>query len=352
MAGDVRVGVVLTGDATGAVAAEKAVTTGLNKVGDAGKQAGAKVEGGLKQTAGAIGTTGEAIEELVDTLAGLATMEAMRRFVVEVLDAARQAENTFRGLEAVANHSGLGIGKAFAVAAKLSEDGLLSVGQASQALQNLLSRKYSEADAVNVLNRLKDAAAFNRQAHLSLGEAVVTATEGLKNENSTLVDNAGVTKNVAKMWEEYAGSIGTTAEKLTQAQKIQAEVNGIMAETAAQVGNAKKALEGVEGQLASTGQAWAAFSVGVGGNLQAGQAAAAGAAGSMVRDVLAPMAAGWSQLRPSIQAVTDAIAAYVEAAKGGEPLSSLYAPEHLHGLEVCRHHRRLQQLLDRRQPGA
>ena len=33
-------------------------------------------------------------------------------------------------------------------------------------------------------------------------------TEGLKNENSILVDNAGVTKNVAKMWEDYAKAIG------------------------------------------------------------------------------------------------------------------------------------------------
>lgn len=35
----------------------------------------------------------------------------------------------------------------------------------------------------------------------------MSATEGLKNENSILVDNAGVTKNVAKMREEYAKKI-------------------------------------------------------------------------------------------------------------------------------------------------
>ncbi|MNP86589.1 hypothetical protein D3C76_1869210 [compost metagenome] len=37
-----------------------------------------------------------------------------------------------------------------------------------------------------MINRLKDAAAFNRQANLGLSEAVLTATEGLKNENSVL----------------------------------------------------------------------------------------------------------------------------------------------------------------------
>lgn len=55
-----------------------------------------------------------------------------------------------------------------------------------------------------MMNRFKDSAAFGRQSSLSLGEAVKSATEGIKNENSILVDNAGVTKNVSMMWEEYA----------------------------------------------------------------------------------------------------------------------------------------------------
>lgn len=40
------------------------------------------------------------------------------------------------------------------------------------------------------------------------------------------------------MWDEYAESIGTTANNLTQAQKIQAEYNGIMKETKFQTGDA------------------------------------------------------------------------------------------------------------------
>lgn len=68
----------------------------------------------------------------------------------------------------------------------------------------------------------------------------MTATEGLKNENSVLVDNAGVTKNVAKMWEEYAKSIGKSSKNLTDQEKIQAEIQGIMKETAFQVGDAEK----------------------------------------------------------------------------------------------------------------
>lgn len=188
--------------------------------------------------------------ELRAELARLFTAAALGKFVKDSVQAVRQAEASFRGLEAVANHTGVGIGKAFAEAQKLAADGLMTVSDASKSLQNLLARGYNLDQAVEVLTRLKDAAAFNRAAHLDMSEAVLTATEGLKNENSTLVDNAGVTKNVAKMWEDYAKQLGKSAAHLTQAEKIQAEVNGILKETEAQAGNAQKALSGVEGQSA------------------------------------------------------------------------------------------------------
>jgi hypothetical protein len=174
----------------------------------------------------------------------------VKQLVADSKDAAIQQQAAYRGLEAVANHAGVGIGRAMDEANKLAADGLISVGDSAKALQNLLSRGYNVDQAVGVITRLKDAAAFNRQANLSLSEAVVTATEGLKNENSVLVDNAGVTKNVAKMWEEYAKSIGTTRDKLTDSQKITAEYNGVMKETEAQVGNAAKAAEGLTGSQA------------------------------------------------------------------------------------------------------
>lgn len=180
------------------------------------------------------------------TAAVFSTM-AMKNFVQESKSAVLQQQSAYRGLEAIANNAGIGIGRAMAEAERLSADGLMSVTDAARALQNLLNRGYNIDDAVNTINRLKDAAAFNRQANLGMSEAVVTATEGLKNENSILVDNAGVTKNVSKMWSEYAVTIGTTRDKLTQSQKVQAEVNGIMQETAAQTGNAAKAAVGLMG---------------------------------------------------------------------------------------------------------
>ncbi|MFJ3375530.1 hypothetical protein ACIPLA_11505 [Pseudomonas sp. NPDC086112] len=184
------------------------------------------------------------------SMAAVFSAVAIKDFVADSKAAAIQQEAAYRGLEAVANHAGVGIGRAMQEAQKLSADGLLSVGDAAKALQNLLSRGYNLDQSIAVINRLKDAAAFNRQANLGLSEAVLTATEGLKSENSVLVDNAGVTKNVAKMWDEYAKSIGSTRDKLTASQKVQAEYTGILKETEAQVGNAAKAAKGLTGSQA------------------------------------------------------------------------------------------------------
>ena len=73
-----------------------------------------------------------------------------------------------------------------------------------------------------------------------MGEAVKSATEGIKNENSILVDNAGVTKNLSVIWEEYAASIGKGVGSLTAAEKRLATVEGLMRETAFQTGDAAR----------------------------------------------------------------------------------------------------------------
>lgn len=194
--------------------------------------------------------TASSVGELMAELSRLASLASVLEFLKASVDALRESERSFKGLESASAHAGISIRESFGAATQLAADGLVTVGEASTALQNLLARGYSLDQAIQTLTRLKDAAAFNRQAHLSMGEAVVSASEGIKNENSVLVDNAGVTKNVAKMWEDYAKKLGVTTESLTQQQKVQAEYNGIMEETQAQVGNAEKAADGLEGGFA------------------------------------------------------------------------------------------------------
>ena len=170
-------------------------------------------------------------------------------FTKTCIDSASKVQSAFTGLNSIVQGTGNSFAEAQEFINQYTSDGLVSINEAATAYKNLLSRGYDTTQIEDVMNRLKDSAAFGRQASYDLGEAVVTATEGLKNENSILVDNAGVTKNVAKMWEEYADSIGVSANNLTQAQKIQAEYNGIMRETQFQVGDAAAYTQTFSGQI-------------------------------------------------------------------------------------------------------
>lgn len=240
--------------------------------------------------------TSEAVKALGRSLTGLVSLAAIQQFVRSSVDEFARAEMSFRSLEAVANYTGVGIGRAMQEAAKLSSDGLMTTAEASKALQNLLSRGYNIDDAVQTLTRLKDAAAFNRSAHLSMGEAVVTASEGLKNENSILVDNAGVTKNVSVMWAEYAAQIGKSVTDLTQQEKIQAEVNGVLRETAAQAGNAAKALAGYQGQIAQADAEQRKFAASIGKILAPVMAGLRQIGTALIDNIAKPLVVFWQRV--------------------------------------------------------
>lgn len=155
------------------------------------------------------------------------------------------------GLVSIALFKGIEALEATAAASEIAADGLMSIGEASLSLKNLLARGFSLPEAILLLKRFKDAAVFGRQGSLELGQAVVSATEGLKNENSILVDNAGVTKNVSVMWKEYAAAQGLVVAKMTTAQKRLAELNGVIEETAGMVGNAALFTKTWAGQVAA-----------------------------------------------------------------------------------------------------
>lgn len=176
-------------------------------------------------------------------------VKTVANFTKKCIDSASKVQSAFTGLNSIVQGTGNSFSQAQDFINKYTADGLVSVEETATAYKNLLSRGYDSSQIEDVLNRLKDSAAFGRQASYDLGEAVVTATEGLKNENSILVDNAGVTKNVAKMWDEYAKSIGKSSTALTQQEKIQAEYKGIMNETKFQVGDAANYTKTFAGQI-------------------------------------------------------------------------------------------------------
>lgn len=97
-------------------------------------------------------------------------------------------KNALTGLQSVLD----GLGKSYAEASDFitayTADGLMSVTQAATAYKNLALRGYDDSQIQAVMTALKDSAAFGRQSSYTLGEAVQSASEGLKNENSILVN--------------------------------------------------------------------------------------------------------------------------------------------------------------------
>lgn len=175
---------------------------------------------------------------------------AVVSFGKKCVEVASETQSAWMGLSSILNGQKKSFSEANRFIQEYISDGLVPLNNAVTAYKNLAARGYNTEQIEKTMTALKDAAAFGRQASYSYGDAISTATEGLKNENSILVDNAGVTKNVAKMWEDYAKSIGTTTNALTQQQKIEAEVNGIMEETKWQTGDAAKYATTFAGRVA------------------------------------------------------------------------------------------------------
>lgn len=206
-------------------------------------------EKGIKTISGQLGGLGNTLKNIAAMLAAAFSTKKIIEFATESSQAARTMSDALTGLKSILEGQGRSFSDAQDFIEEYVEDGLIPATNAINAYKNLASRGYDEGQIKQVMTALKDASAYGRQASYTMGEAVESATEGLKNENSILVDNAGVTKNVAKMWDEYAASIGTTANNLTQQQKIQAEVSGILKETKYQTGDAATVAGTLSGQL-------------------------------------------------------------------------------------------------------
>lgn len=217
------------------------------KVDTSGFQKGAN---GIKQSCNSMISSFKKLSAAIGIAFGIA---AIVQFSKESIKASNDIENAMIGLKSIVEGQGRSFEKATAFIEDYTSDGLIYATDAVTAYKNLLARGYNDDQIQKVLLAFKNSATFGRQAALSHGEAVKSATEGIKNENSILVDNAGVTKNVSMMWKDYAKSIGVGVDSLTKQQKIQAEVNGIMEETKYMMGDAAKASGTFSGAVSQLG---------------------------------------------------------------------------------------------------
>jgi ElaB/YqjD/DUF883 family membrane-anchored ribosome-binding protein len=227
-------------------------------LGDDGSDGG----GAAEEVADAAG--GGAMEDIA-TLAALAvTMSVVTDGMEAAVLAASAYNNAFEGLRSVARAFGHDQDAVQEAAENLAADGLMSAADAAQAFKNALATGYSLEQATELLSGLKEQAVFNRQAHYSLGEAVIAVTDGIKNENSTLADATGTTQNLSKMWEAYAEQLGKAPGQLTAAEKRQASYNGFLNETKRSAGDLAKAQTTLAGTIAMTDTATKKAQVSVG----------------------------------------------------------------------------------------
>lgn len=189
---------------------------------------------------------------ITGAIAALGGAVAMMRSSIKAADDYNKA---LTGLASIARYAGENVEGTLKTALDLTKDGILSTADAATSLKNLLAKGFTTDEAVQMISRLKDAAAFGRQSTLGFSEAVVSATEGIKNENSMMIDNAGVTKNAAVMVEEYARAHQKSTTALSESEKRAALFAGLMRETEGQVGNAALATEGLTGKQSALSKA-------------------------------------------------------------------------------------------------
>ena len=208
------------------------------------KQVSGTVKGAEKSFTSSFGKIGAAIGAAL-------SVAAVTAFGTSCVQAAMQAESAFMGLNSQLTAQGRSFSEAKKFLEEYTADGLVPMTNAANAYKQLASRGFDDKQIRDMMHATKDMATYNRQAHYSMGEAVEVFAQGLKNEESTLTDAAGMTKNLSVIWDEYAQTIGKTGATLTQAEKVQAEYLATMNEWRYSAGNAATMAGTFQGRLAA-----------------------------------------------------------------------------------------------------
>ncbi|RAV03039.1 hypothetical protein [Paenibacillus sp. YN15] len=205
-----------------------------------------ETETSAKSTAKSIG----GIETALVSLGASTALVGLVRTIKSLTAEANTAAMSVKGLAEVSKALNVNIAESTGLAQELANKGFMTLAEASSSVKTLLSSGLGLDETRKLIYATADAAAYNREAHLSWGEAIVQVTRGIKSGNSELTDAAGITTNLSVFQDRYAKSIGTTADKLSEAQKVQAAYSGIMQESALYAGNADTALQGYAGTQA------------------------------------------------------------------------------------------------------
>lgn len=211
--------------------------------------------GTAKETSG-LSTAGSGLMASMTkaNLAAMAITEGLKALKQAFTDSIKEANlfsNAMIGLSSVSAAFGQSQSEARDAAMSLAKDGLMSVTEAADGLKNLLATGFSLDESIKLMNTFKDAAAFNRQGTLEFGQAIVGATQGIKNQNSIMVDNVGITKNLSMILEE-AGLSQQDLMRVTSDSSVRQKLyNGLLKEGSVFTGDAARASEALGGKMST-----------------------------------------------------------------------------------------------------
>lgn len=175
--------------------------------------------------------------------------QSLSALPVRAVEIAVQTKNAFKGVASVAAFKGISASDVQETIKNLDivKAGLLGVSEAATSYKNLLTFGYSLEQSTKIIQAFGDASAFGRQSSLSFSQAIASGTEGIKNNNNQLIDNTGLTKNVAVILKERGFQTEQLTDKVKGAAAKEALYQGILAETAAQTGDAARLANGYSG---------------------------------------------------------------------------------------------------------
>lgn len=230
----------------------------LKRLETGAKSSATNIQGYLKSAFGG-GLIGGAVGGFAGALVGQFTSalsslpSILRTQLDEMVRIASERQNAFKGLESLSRFLGLNTADTQSAVKnlRLVKSGIVDIADASTSLKNLLSSGFSLPEAVKLLEAFSDTAAFGKSAALGFGEAIRGATEGIRNGNSVLVDNVGLTKNLSAILKDAGFAEQDLAKVKDDVNVRQALFNGLLKEALPQMGDADRLTQGWTGNTAA-----------------------------------------------------------------------------------------------------
>lgn len=168
-------------------------------------------------------------------------------FGKKAIDSAAELEKALTTLSIVAPRFGVKAQDAIETAKRLGKELRIGVSAAAEGLQNLLSTGLNLDQAADLLKRFTNEAITGKSANISLSDAVKNLSFAYKTQNSALSNMSGISENFSdiqemglKILQAQGQLLGKSVNKLSDAEKMQAQYAGMIHLTNLTMGSAEE----------------------------------------------------------------------------------------------------------------